>query len=236
MIVLVIVLTSTASQQECKSGVAGSMKGRASLTDDSRYSDPDLVRALETDGEEALAELWESHSNRLARMVQVRMDPRLHGRLEVDDILQEAFLDARQRLHHYLKDSSQSFYIWLRLVVAQTLVDVHRRHLGARMRDIRREAKSPAASTASLAFSLVAHMTSPSHAAMRSELAVQLKDALDSMDEMDREILVLRHFEELTNNEVSELLGLKKSTTSNRYVRALARLKGLLSGYLADEE
>ncbi len=212
------------------------MKGRTHLMDDSRHSDPNLVRALQTDGEEALAELWEVHSNRLARMVQVRMDPRLYGRLEVDDILQEAFLDARRRLHHYLDDPSQSFYVWLRLIVAQTLVDVHRRHLGARMRDVRREAKSPAASTASMAFSLVAHMTSPSHAAMRSELADQLKEALESMDEMDREILVLRHFEELTNNEVSELLGLKKSATSNRYVRALTRLKGLLSGYLIDEE
>lgn len=213
------------------------MKDPDPLTNESpRHFDPELVLALTEKGTEALAEIWEEQSNRLARMVQVRMDPRLHGRLEVDDVLQEAFLDAGKRLHHYLEDPSQSLYIWLRLVVAQTLVDIHRRHIGVRMRDVRREARSPAASTSSLAFSLVAAMTSPSHAAMRSELAIRLHEALEEMDEMDREILVLRHFEELTNNEVSEVLDLKKSATSNRYVRALTRLRGQLAGYLKEDE
>ena len=195
-----------------------------------------LLERLRAGDLEVLSELFARHRPRLLRMVQFRIDPRLATRLDADDVLQESWIAARQRIRFWLEAPEKSFYVWLRLVTGQTLVDIHRRHLGAQMRDLRMEVSiqrgggGPPATSVSLAGHLLANMTSPSQAAMQAELSARLSQALDSMDEIDREILVLRHFEEPTNNEVAELLGMKKSATSNRYVRALGRLKGILEG------
>jgi RNA polymerase sigma-70 factor (ECF subfamily) len=122
----------------------------------------------------------------------------------------------------------------LRLIVSQTLVDVHRRHLGAQKRDAEREVsihgkRYPQATSVSLAGHLLGHLTSPSKAAMRAELADQLERALAEMSQIDQEVLVLRHFEELTNSEVAEILGIEQKAASIRYVRAIKRLKDVLS-------
>lgn len=172
--------------------------------------------------------LFEHHRPRLLRMVEFRIDPRLVGRIDAEDVVQEAFLDAEKRLQSWL-DDQRPFHIWLRLVTGQTLIDVHRRHLGAKMRNAAMEVPPPPNSH-SISGRMVGTLTSPSQAAMRAELRQQLEEALDRMDEIDREVLVLRHFEELSNKEVAEVLGLQENAASNRYVRALARLKGLLDG------
>ncbi|MHC4513235.1 MAG: sigma-70 family RNA polymerase sigma factor [Planctomycetota bacterium] len=199
-------------------------------------NDPvDLQRRLTAGDKQALAALFSLHRESLRKMVQFRLDNRLRHRVDAEDILQEAFLAAEQRIHSYRDDSERSVFVWLRLIVGQTLVDVHRRHLGTKMRDANQEVSlrhngSPMASSATLSGHLLGHLTSPSQAAMRAEMVVLLEEVLDNMDDLDKEVLVLRHFEELSNNEVAAILGIQKSAASNRYVRALQRLKGILTG------
>jgi RNA polymerase sigma-70 factor (ECF subfamily) len=146
--------------------------------------------------------------------------------------LQEAYIDALKRVDHYLEKPDMPFYGWLRLIVGQRLVEAHRQHLGAQRRTARHEISIhggvPGASSMSLAAQLVADLTSPSQAAQRNETFGRLEEALGRMDPIDREVLALRHFEELGNNEVAEILGIQKAAASKRYVRALARLKEVL--------
>ena len=202
-----------------------------------RFADDELLLARLRDGErDVLGELFDGHRERLWRTVHFRLDPRLTGRVDADDVVQEAYMAAEQRLDHWLKDPSRSFFVWLRLITVQKIIDVHRRQLGARIRDANLEVQlgggpTPQASTLSLAGRLLGSATSPSQAAIRSEAQEKLEEALSSMEPIDREILSLRHFEELSNNEVSEVLGLQKSAASNRYVRALARLRKILSAW-----
>lgn len=196
----------------------------------------DLLDRVRAGDERALAELFSHERDRLWRMVQARLDRRLRGRVDPDDILQEAYLDATRRISHFAAEPVMSFFLWLRLIVGQTLVDVHRRHLEAQKRDAGRDVSmgrgaNPGASSASLAGYLVAHLTSPSQAAIRAEMEDQLGRAIDSLDPIDREVLVLRHFEELTNGEVAEVLGLQVKAASIRYVRAVARLKVILDRF-----
>ncbi|MCB1282461.1 MAG: sigma-70 family RNA polymerase sigma factor [Salinibacterium sp.] len=180
-----------------------------------------------------LADLFQHYRDRLWRMVHFRIDPRLATRVDADDVLQEAWIAAQQRVQHWIAAPEKSFFIWLRLGVGQVIIDVHRRHLGAQRRDARLEVPmhsgaSVSATSMSLAGHLMASLTTPSQAAMKAEVSRRLEDALASMDEIDREVLMLRHFEELSNNEVAEVLGMKESATSNRYVRALTRLRSIL--------
>lgn len=193
-----------------------------------------MARRLAGGDREALAELFSRHRERLWRMVNFRMDRRLMGRVDADDVLQEAYLAAAQRLQYYGDGSPLSPFVWLRMVLLQTLTDVHRHHLGAQMRDANREinlrgCQYPQTTTASLAALLVGNVTSPSQAAARVEMFDQVEQAIAAMDPLDREVLALRHFEELSNSEVAEVLGIQQKAASIRYVRALRRLKVILS-------
>ena len=193
-----------------------------------------VLSRLKGGDDEALAELFSQHRERLWRMVHFRLDQRLQGRVDTEDVLQEAYLAAAKRVHHFTEESSTSFFVWLRMIVMQTLIEVHRRHLGAQMRDAGRELAirgyrySPTTSVSMVA-RLVGHLTSPSQAALRAEVSEQLEAALETMDPIDREVLALRHFEELTNSEVAEVLDIQQKAASIRYVRAIKRLKGILS-------
>lgn len=193
----------------------------------------DLLRRVKEGDQQALAELFSMYRDRLWRIINFRLDSRLLGRVDADDILQEAYLAAAQRIEHYLDDTSQTFFIWLRLIVNQTLIDVHRRHLGAKMRDANRDMSIHAhyaqATSMSIASQLLGNFTSPSQVAMRDEVAAQLDKAIDSMAPIDREVLALRHFEELSNSEVAEVLGIQQKAASIRYVRALKRLKEVVN-------
>lgn len=196
-------------------------------------SDDLLARA--TAGEtQALAEVFVLHRDRLKQMVRLRLDRRLLGRLDPSDVLQEAYLDIARRLPEYQANPAMPFYLWMRFLTGQKLIDLHRHHLGAKMRDAGQEVSLyhgalPQASSVSLAAQLVGRLTSASRAAMRAELQLQVQEALNSMDPLDREILTLRHFEMLSNEETAKVLGLKKTAASNRYVRALKRLKEILA-------
>lgn len=203
------------------------------MSGDSSLSQSLIGRLKGGDGQ-ALADLFSLHRERLKRVVEFRMDRRLQGRVDASDILQEAYLDAAQRVGHYVDKPGMSFFVWLRQVTMQRLIDVHRRHLKAKMRDAKQEVVmqggDPSAATSALmAAQLVGHLTSPSQRALRAELMDHVEKALDGMEAIDREVLALRHFEELTNNEIAEVLGITKAAASNRYVRALARLRGVLA-------
>lgn len=193
----------------------------------------DLLRRVKEGDQQALAELFSMYRDRLWRIINFRLDSRLLGRVDADDILQEAYLAAAQRIEHYLDDTSQTFFIWLRLIANQTLIDVHRRHLGAKMRDANRDMSIHAhyaqATSMSIASQLLGNFTSPSQIAMRDEVAAQLDKAIDSMAPIDREVLALRHFEELSNSEVAEVLDIQQKAASIRYVRALKRLKDVVN-------
>jgi RNA polymerase sigma-70 factor (ECF subfamily) len=161
-------------------------------------------------------------------MLHLRLDRRLAGRFSPEDVLQEAFLEVSQRIDEYNQNPAAPFYVWLRFLTLQRLAQIQRGHLGAAMRDAGREQAlpaGPAASADSMAGQLIGHLTSPSQAAIRGEMHERLRDALQAMDPTDREVLALRHFEEMTNAEVAEVLGLTKDAASKRYVRALVRLR-----------
>ena len=201
----------------------------------------ELINGVIQGDRQALAALFDRYRQRLWRTVNFRLNSRLHGRVDADDVLQEAYLNAAQRIDHFLPDAAQSCFIWLRLIVSQTLVDVHRRHLGAKMRDARRDVPiyggwDSESTSFSLSSQLLGHLTSPSHAALRQELSEQLEAALSAMSDIDREVLALRHFEELTNRETAQVLDMTEQAASVRYVRALARLKGVMSAIAGDDD
>ncbi len=184
--------------------------------------------------QQAAAELFARYRDRLKRMVRLRMDHRLQGRIDPSDVLQEAYLDLARRMPDYAADPALPFFLWLRLLTGQKLLELHRHHLGTKMRDAGQEVSlgqrtMPEASSVSLADQLLGSITSPTQAVMRAELQLRLQEVLNQMDPVDREVLVLRHFEELSNNEVAAVLGIQKTAASNRYVRALKRLRDVLS-------
>jgi RNA polymerase sigma-70 factor (ECF subfamily) len=173
------------------------------------------------------------HHARLRRMVALRLDPRLRGRVDPSDVLQEAYLDAAKHLPAYLADPPLPVFLWLRQLAGTRLAKAHRHHLGTRGRDVRREVPAggvPEASSAALADGLLARDARPSEAAMRAELRARLEAALNRLAPADREMLALRHFEQLTNGEAARVLNLTEAAASKRYVRALDRVREVLTG------
>ena len=174
------------------------------------------------------------HQGRLLRMVAFRMDPRLRGRVDAADVVQEAFAEASEHRTAYFLAPAAPLFLWLRGVVSNKLLEVHRHHLGARMRDARREMpldarRSPGETSAALCDHLTAGLTRPSVAAARGEVRTRLAEALAAMDATDREVLALRHFEQLTSAEAAQVLGIQERAASKRYLRALQRLREILS-------
>jgi len=192
-----------------------------------------LKRAVEGD-QQAWASLLAVHRLRLRRMVSVRLHPLLRGRIDPSDVIQEAYLEAWSRLAEYLREAKMPFFLWLRFLAGQKLITLHRQHLGVQMRDPAVEVSLyrgtlPEASSAALAGQLLGHDTRPSEAAVRAEMKIRLQEALNSMDPTDREVLALRHFEQLSRGESARLLGISEAAVSKRYFRALKRLKEILT-------
>lgn len=210
-----------------------------SIPESQQQFDRWLTAAMNGD-QAALASLFESQRDRLARMIHLRMDHRLRGRFDPADVLQETFLDVARRIASYAQNAEMPFFLWLRFLAHQRLIDLHRQHLGASMRTVQQEVSLDCgdflvASSDSIAEAFASRLTSASHAAIRAELQQQVHAALAAMEPLDREILALRHYELLTNEESAAVLGLKKSAASNRYVRALRRLKDLLGDAVWDQ-
>jgi RNA polymerase sigma-70 factor (ECF subfamily) len=193
-----------------------------------------LIERLRTGDQGALAGLFDHYRDRLRRMVELRMDPRLRARVDASDVLQEAYLDVARDLEAYLADPKLKPQLWMRVHVGRRLTILHRKHLGAQMRDAGMEVSLyrgalPEASSAALASMLLGRQTSPSQAAQRAERLLRVQDALNALDPIDREVLALRHFEQLGRVETAEVLGISQEAGARRYYRALKRLKDVLA-------
>jgi len=169
-------------------------------------------------------------------MVAFRMDPRLRGRVDAADIVQYAFVEASARPEAYFRTPKPqpALFLWLRGVVSNKVLEVHRHHLGTHMRDAKRDVpldapRAPDDTFAALCAHLTAGLTRPSVAVARDEVKTRVAQALDEMEPADREVLALRHFEQLTSAEAAEILGIQERAAAKRYLRALERLKRILS-------
>ena len=208
-----------------------------------------MVRAAAGD-RVAWGTLLASHQQKLTRMVAFRMDPRLRGRVDPADIVQDAFVEASAHRADYFRTPATPatpaspeapaspvpapLFLWLRGVVSNKLFELHRHHLGTRMRDAKRELpleapRAPDDTSAALCAHLTAGLTHPSVAAVRGEVRTRLATALDEMDATDREVLALRHFEQLTSTEAAQVLGIQERAAAKRYLRALERLRKILA-------
>jgi RNA polymerase sigma-70 factor, ECF subfamily len=199
-------------------------------SDGDRY----LIERAKQGDSTAAGEALVRHRDRLRRMVEARLDRRVRGRVDASDVLQDGFADAVVKFPNYLADPKIPLFLWLRLVVGERLAKIHRDHLGAQVRDASREVSlyrgpMPAASSAALAAHLLGRETSPTQAAVRAERLLRIQEALNTLDPLDREILSLRHFEELTHAEAARVLEIQEATAAKRYIRALKRLKDVLS-------
>ena len=200
----------------------------------------DLVARAVEGKAEAQAQLFGEHEQRLRRMLMLRLDRRLQGRLDISDVLQETYVEFARAIETYKPREEMPFYLWLRMVTLRKLATLQRRFLGTEARDIRREISLnrgplPMASSFSLAAGFVGHLTSPSQAAMVTELQLRIQNTLNEMEAKDQEVLCLRHFEMLTNLEVAQVLDLTPAAATNRYMRALRRLRPLLEEIIETE-
>src|SRR6266851_7177756 len=181
-----------------------------------------LVERVRAGDWTALNEIFARHRDRLRRMVEMRLDWRLQARIDASDVIQDAFLDVTTRLEEYLQNSAVPLFLWLRLVVGERLTRLHRQHLGAQMRDAGKEVSLyrdalPAAGSAALAARLLGKHTSPTQAAVRAERMLRLQEALNTLDAIDREVLSLRHFEQLSRTETARELGIEEGAAAKRY-------------------
>jgi RNA polymerase sigma-70 factor, ECF subfamily len=193
-----------------------------------------LLEQARSGDKEALNALFVRHRARLRRMVDLRLDRRLQARIDASDVIQEAYVEVVTRWDEYLNAPSYPLFLWLRLIVGERLLKLHRHHLGTQMRDAGLEVSIyrgalPEASSAALAAQLLGKHTSPTHAAVRAERMIRLQEALNAIDAMDREVLSLRHFEELSLAETAMSLGIEEWAAAKRYIRALKRLKATLA-------
>jgi RNA polymerase sigma-70 factor (ECF subfamily) len=193
----------------------------------------DLLGQARAGNSQAFGQLFEHFRERLTRMLRLRLDRRLSGRLDPAAVLAEALPEAQRRLVEYSPEQLP-FFLWLRQVTGEKLAEVQRRHLGPQTADAAMEVSLyrgalPQATSVSLAAQLLGKATSETEAVARAEHKLFVQEALNSMDALDREVLVLRHLEQLTNDETALVLNIKKSAASQHYIRALKRLKDILS-------
>ncbi|WP_406695405.1 sigma-70 family RNA polymerase sigma factor [Singulisphaera sp. Ch08] len=200
-----------------------------------------LLEQVAAGDQQVLETLLAGHRQRLRRMIAVRLDQRLRKRIDPSDVIQEAYLEASIRLMSYLRSPTMPFFLWLRFLTSQKLVTLHRHHLGVRMRAANQEATChpgtfPEASSVAMAAQFLDHGTRPSEAAIRAERKERVRRALDDMAPLDREVLAMRHFEQLSRLEIATVLGVSEAAAGKRYIRALEKLKQVLNPSGSDWE
>jgi RNA polymerase sigma-70 factor, ECF subfamily len=196
-----------------------------------------LLEQVERADPSAIDALWERHRPALRRMIDARLDRALGRRVDASDVVQDVLLRASQRLGDYLRDPRMPFHLWLRQIARDHVIDAHRRHRGVEKRNLDRERSAAERggggafgdrSSLDLAADLKDPALTPAAEALRDELRRRFRDAIDLLDDADREIILLRHFEQLANSEAAQVLGLSEAATGMRHLRALRRLRGIL--------
>ena len=186
-----------------------------------------LLQAARQGSTRAFDQLFSRHRESLERIVTLRLDPRLRHRIDASDIVQEAHVVAAQRIQDYLEHEPVSFHVWLRQIVQDQLLMAYRRHVRADRRTVQREMLLPEQSSIALAECLIDNGPSPSQQVARNEQLRRLRRALDHLSEKDRDILMLRHFEQLSHEEIGYVLHITPAAARKRYGRALIRLGAL---------
>ena len=203
----------------------------------SGIDDLDLLQHAEGDAEGVLNEILIKYRERIHRMVATRMNPRLQGRLDASDIVQDAYIEASRALDGYLANPQMPVFLWLRRLAGQQLIQAHRRHLDTAKRAAGQEQRilggAPSATSQCIAVQLLGRLPSPSQQAVRNESKARLLTALEEMGELDREVLMLRHFEQLSGPEAAAVLGISHDAIKKRYIRALDRLQVILQAELS---
>jgi RNA polymerase sigma-70 factor, ECF subfamily len=183
----------------------------------------------------AVEQLMDRHRNSLRRMIQLRLDQRLMQRMDVSDVIQDVLMEANRRLTDYLANPVIPFHLWIRQIAKDRIIDAHRRHRVSAKRSIDREQPQPGKgppdqSTMELANQFRDQALTPAAAATQRELAEQIESAVQLLRENDREIILMRHYEQLNNQEIAQSLGLTEPAASMRYLRALKRLREVIEG------
>ena len=193
-----------------------------------------LKQAVEGD-DAAVNQLLDRHRNSLRQLIRMRLDQKIQKRIDVSDVLQDVLIEANRRLTRYLNDPVMPFHLWLRQIARDRIIDAHRRHRVSAKRSVDREQQMVAPrgydqSSIHLASLLGDQQLTPAAAALQKEMARKVEAAISELDPKDCEIIVMRHYEHLTNQEISQALGLNEPAASMRYMRAIRRLKVILQG------
>jgi len=189
-----------------------------------------LLERVRQGDSEAFEQLFTRHQEELRRAIVLRLDRRVAARIDASDVLQETYLEAIRRLADYLNNQEISFDLWLRWIAREKILGFHRKHLGADKRTVNRELPAlPVDSSAQFVGGIVSHGPTPSQSLAAAELAERLRRALEQLDEDERDLILWRHFEYLTNREIAKLLRITEAAANKRYIRALERLRGLLA-------
>lgn len=192
-----------------------------------------LTQAKHGDAD-AVDQLLAKHREAVRRMIDLRLDPAIVQRLDASDVVQEVLIEANRRLKDYLKNPVMPFHLWLRHIAKDHLIDAHRRHHQAQKRGVNREQPMHRPgwsdrSSLDLAGQLLDQDLTPASAAIQEEMQRKLREAIEQLDDDDREVILMRHYEMLANQEVAESLGLTEAAASMRYLRAVRKLRDLLA-------
>ncbi|HND52148.1 MAG TPA: sigma-70 family RNA polymerase sigma factor [Pirellulaceae bacterium] len=193
----------------------------------------ELLAGVQAGDDAAVNQLLDRHRDSVRRLIQLRLDQKIQRRVDVSDVVQDVFVEAHRRLQDYLRNPTISFHLWLRQIAKDRIIDAHRRHRVSGKRSVDREqvlALSPDEdhSTRELMGQLCDPELTPAAAAAQREMTQKVEQAISRLDEADAEIIVMRHYEHLTNQEVAAALGLTEPAASMRYLRAVRRLRALL--------
>lgn len=195
----------------------------------------ELLADAKAGDSEAVDQLLDRHRESLRRMVGMRLDKQIARRVDVSDVVQDVLVEANRRLQSYLANPAMAFHLWIRQIAKDRIIDAHRRHRVSAKRSVDREQPLVAQgnvdhSTMELAGQLCDPELTPAAAATAQELAVHVQSAIELLEERDREILLMRHYEQLSNQDIAQALSLTEPAASMRYLRALKRLRKLLDG------
>jgi RNA polymerase sigma-70 factor, ECF subfamily len=188
---------------------------------------------------EAVEQLLARYRESLRRMIDLRLDKRVSQRVDVSDVVQDVLIEAHRRLQVYLDNPIMPFHLWIRQIAQDRLIDAHRRHRASAKRSVDRErrleiAGPPDASTLELAGQLMDPELTPAARATQRELAERVQECIARLEQKDQDILLMRHYELLSNQEVATVLGLTEPAASMRYLRALKRLKTVIQSSPTD--